>query len=59
MPFSISISGSYSNIISFIHDFDNMRIATKVDTLDINSSTGDNGLVVIAIITGRMPFIGK
>lgn len=59
MPFSVSVSGSYLNIISFIHDFDDMRIATKVDTLDINSSTGNNGLIVVAIISGRVPFLGN
>ena len=59
MPFSVSIKGNFSDIISFIHDFGNMRIATKVDTLSINSSTSDSGLTIVAVISGRVPYLGN
>jgi Tfp pilus assembly protein PilO len=59
MPFSISVKGSFSNLILFIHDFQNMRIATKIDTLSINSSVSNNGLNIVAVISGRVPYIGK
>jgi len=59
MPFSVSIEGGFSGIISFIHDFDNMRIATKIDTLNINSSIGEKGLTIVAIISGRVPYLGN
>jgi hypothetical protein len=59
MPFSLSLRGGFSNLILFIHDFQNMRIATKIDTLSINSSVSNNGSTVVAVITGRVPYLGK
>jgi len=59
MPFSVSVSGKFLNVISFIHDFTGMRIATKIDTLNINSSLSDKGLTIVAIISGRVPYTGN
>lgn len=59
MPFSISVRGSFSNLISFINDFENLRITTKIDTLGVSSSVTDKGLVIVAVISGRVPFLGK
>jgi hypothetical protein len=59
MPFTISISGNFNSVSSFIHDFDNMRIATIIDTLGINSSKSDEGLTIVAVISGRVPYLGK
>lgn len=59
MPFSISVSGNYVSLISFIKDFSSLRIASKIDSLGINSSTTDKGRVIVAVISGRIPFIGS
>lgn len=59
MPFSVSVKGNFSNIILFIHDFQNMRIATKIDTLTINSSITDSGFSIVAVVSGRVPYLGK
>jgi Tfp pilus assembly protein PilO len=59
MPFTISIKGNFDSISSFIHDFDNLRIATIIDTLGINSSKSDNGLTIVAVISGRVPYMGQ
>lgn len=59
MPFSISSKGSYANLITFIKDFENLRISKKIDALSINSSTTDKGVTVVAAISGRVPYIGK
>jgi len=59
MSFSVSVRGSYTNLTNFIKDFENMRIATKIDNIGINSSVTDTGRVIVAVISGRIPFLGK
>ena len=59
MPFSISVRGPYPNLVAFIRDFENLRIAVKIDTMGINSSVTDKGLVIVAVISGRVPFLGN
>jgi Tfp pilus assembly protein PilO len=56
MPFSISVKGDYANLISFIKDFENLRVAIKIDSLGISSSNTDTGRVIVAVISGRVPF---
>jgi hypothetical protein len=59
MPFSLSVRGTYPNLISFIKDLENLRTSVKIDSLSIGSSATDNGLVIVAVISGREPFLGK
>jgi len=59
MPFSLSVRGSYSNLISFIKAFEGMRVAVKIDDLGISSSLTDKGRVIVAVISGRVPFLGS
>jgi hypothetical protein len=59
MPVSISIKGNYSNLVSFIKDFENLRIPIKIDTLAINSSQSQEGSVIVGIVTARVPFLGQ
>jgi hypothetical protein len=59
MSFSISIRGAFSNLATFIKDFENLRVVKKIDTLGITSSVTDKGLVIVAIISGRVPYLGK
>jgi len=59
MPFSVSVSGSFPNLTAFIKDLENSRIVTKIDKLGIISSVTDKGLVIVSIISGRVPFLGK
>lgn len=59
MPFSISIRGPYSNLMAFIKDFENLRIIIKIDSMSITSATTDKGLVIVAAISGRVPFLGE
>ena len=58
MSFSISVRGTYPNLILFIKDFENLRITKIIDTLGINASVTDKGLVIVAIISGRVPILG-
>lgn len=59
MPFSISVKADYPSLINFIKDFENLRIATKIDDVGITSSLTDNGRVIVAVISGRVPFLGN
>lgn len=60
MPFSISVRGNYINLMSFINDFENLRIPSKIDIVGINSSvTVEEGKVLVIVISGRIPFLGE
>ncbi len=59
MPISINIKGDYANILQFVADFENLRVITKIDSLAINSSITDKGQAIVAIINGRVPFVGQ
>jgi Tfp pilus assembly protein PilO len=59
MPFSISVKGNYQSLINFIKDVENLRISLIIDNLGITSSNTDSGRVIVAVISGRVPFLGK
>lgn len=59
MPFTLSVKGSYSNLSAFIKDFENLRVSATIDTLGINSSVTDSGLLIVTVISGRVPFLGN
>ncbi len=59
MPFSVSIRGSYSNLMMFITDFENLRVITEINDLEISSSATDKGRVIVAVISGWEPFVGN
>ena len=59
MPISISIKGDYPSLIAFMTDFENLRLVTKIDTFTINSTVSDKGQSIVAVVSGRVPFIGQ
>lgn len=59
MAISLNVRGNYSNLLSFLKDFENLRIVTKIDTIAITSSTTDKGQTIVAIISGRVPYLGQ
>lgn len=58
MAFSISVRGDYPALMSYIKDFENLRLVSKIDILAINSSNTDKGRVIVAVISGRLPYLG-
>lgn len=58
MPFSVSVRGNYSDLLGFSKDFENSRIPSRIDILGINSNNTDTEQVIVAIISGRIPFLG-
>lgn len=59
IPVSISISGDYQNLNAFIKDLENFRRPIKIDSLSINTSETANGKSIVAVITGRFPYLGQ
>jgi Tfp pilus assembly protein PilO len=59
MPISISVQGDYLNLFNFIKDLENLRIASKIDLVGINSSEKDSKSVIVALISARIPFLGE
>jgi len=59
MAVSISTTGAYQNLNAMIKDIENLRIPVKVDVLGINASDTEEGRIIVAIISARVPFIGN
>lgn len=59
MEFSIRINGSYANINSFLKDLENLMVVNTIDTFTINSSVKDSGRIIMAIVSGRVPYLGS
>lgn len=59
LPFTVSLSGSYQNLILLISDIENQIRPVKIDSLTINTSITDEGKILILTITGRLPFVKK
>ena len=59
MPVSISVKGTYTNLLNFVKDFENLRIISKIDSLTINSSQTQEGNIIVGVITARIPYLGS
>lgn len=59
MGFSLSATGNYQNLISFIGNFQFLKIPVKIDILGINISKTEGGNILSFIITGRVPYLGQ
>lgn len=57
LPFSLSVSGSYQNLFSFLTNIEFLRRAIKIDSIAINANNTDNGKVITMTILGRVPFL--
>lgn len=59
MEYSINIRGNYNGIASFIKELENMRMISVIDSVTISTSTTDNGKTIVAIISGRVPYLER
>jgi len=59
LPFTVSLSGSYQNLVLLISDIENQIRPVKIDSLTINTSTTEEGKVLILTVAGRLPFVKK
>lgn len=59
MPLSVSLRGDYPALVGFLADFENLRIAHKIDILRISSSAAESGRIIVVAITARIPYLGE
>lgn len=59
MGYSISIRGSYDSVNNFIKDLEKLRVTSVIDSITINSSVTESGRVIVAVISGRVPYLGS
>lgn len=59
LPFTLSATGSYQNIYSFIAKLENLRRPIKFDSFVINSNRTEDGKVLVLTVTGSVPFLLK
>ena len=59
LPFNVSLSGSYQNLVLLISDIENQIRPVKIDSLTINTSTTEEGKVLILTVAVRLPFVKK
>lgn len=57
MSISITARGGYANLLSFLRDFENFRVANKIDILGINASTTESGQIITISISARIPIL--
>ena len=51
--------GKLFSLTNFIRDLESLRIPIKIDVLTINSSLTDLGQIIVAAVSGRVPYIGE
>lgn len=59
LPFSLSVSGPYLNLSTFLKSIESLRRPINVDSFTITSNVTDLGKVLTLTITGRLPFLYK
>ncbi len=59
IPFNISASGSYKNLIEYLKILEFQRRPIKVDSVAFNTSTTDSGKILTMTLTGRVPYLYK
>lgn len=59
MPVSVNLQGDYPNLLAFLKDLENLRIVTEIDQAAISSSISSGQTVIVELISGRVPYLGK
>ena len=53
LSFSLSVSGSYTSLLSFVKDLENLKTPFKLDSLNLNLIETDEGKSLVGVISGR------
>lgn len=57
---TISVTGSYQDLLNFLKSIENLRRPIKIDTFVINATnSSDSTRVIVLTLTGRLPFINQ
>lgn len=57
MGYSINVRGKFININSFLKDLENLRLISKIDSVTINATPTETGRVIVAMVSGRVPYL--
>lgn len=58
MGFSVSATGSFQNLFSFLKNLEDLRNPIRVDILGMNISQTEEGNILTLVITGKTPYLG-
>lgn len=58
VPITLSVTGAYSNLLSFMKNLENLRRPIKIDSISITASETDEGKKIVLVISGRTPYVG-
>ena len=58
MSFSVSATGSFQNLFSFLKNLENLRSPVKIDVLGISLAKQEAGNVLTLVVTGKVPYLG-
>ena len=58
MGFSISTTGSFQNLFSFLKNLENLRSPVKIDVLGISLAKQEQGNILTLVVTGKTPYLG-
>ena len=59
MGFSVSTTGSFQNLFSFLRNLENLRNPVGVDVLGMTLSRKEQGNVLTLVVTGKIPYLGE
>lgn len=59
ISFSISLSGSYPQLLGFLGDLEKLRRPLAIDTTGITTTETEEGKTLVILVSGRAPYIGK
>lgn len=57
LPFSLSVSGAYPQLLAFLADLEALRRPLTIDTSGITASETDAGKVLVILVSGRAPYL--
>lgn len=55
--FSISVTGSYLSLYNFLLNLENLRRPIIINSINLNSSKGDQKEIILMLISGQTPYI--
>lgn len=58
MGFSVSATGGFQNLFSFLKNLENLRSPVKIDILGISLAKKEQGNILTLVVTGKVPYLG-
>lgn len=58
MGFSVSATGSFQNLFTFLKDLEDLRSPVKISILGISLSKVERGNILTLVVTGMIPYLG-